>query len=564
MSNYNRHLITAALPYANGPIHFGHMTGVYIPADIYARHLRNLNKNVKFVCGSDEHGVAIMLNAKKNNQSYQEYVNHWHKTHHDLFAKYDVHFDVFGQTSSDYHAEETVKWFKALHEKGLIEARQEKQLFCIDDDQFLPDRYVEGECYKCGFENARGDECPNCGEWIDAIRLKNPVSTVSGSRNIEIRETTNYFLLMTKLEKEFRDWFATKTHWRKLVTGMIGGLLEQGMVDRAISRDLDWGIDVPLPEAKGKKLYVWFDAPIGYVSNLKKHLEDIGSDEDYQKDWYQNKNCEISHFIGKDNIIFHALVFPCMAMGSGRMKLVDEVPANEFLNLAGRQFSKSAGWYVDADQAVAEFGATAMRFYLCSIIPETGDTNFTWDGFEKVYNDFGNKIGNFVHRAFSFMQKNWPEGLSAEACAAVDDAELKKIAEKTLAIIEHNSHCRFTRAHAELLLLGQTANEFFQSAAPWKAVKTDKAAAEKTIATAVMYTLAMAVLLEPFVPSAAATLLRYFESVSEEDRKKVYAGDTAHMKKIFANGFAYTGELTVLVPRLDADLLQKWKDELQQ
>ena len=308
--NKNKYLITSALPYANGPIHFGHLAGVYLPADIYARHRKLQGHRVLHISGSDEHGVAIMVSAEKEKIAYQDYVDGWNQKHEALFKKYQIDFDFFGRTSSEYHREEVLRWFNEIHKNNLIERKTEKQLYCIDDKRFLPDRYVEGTCYVCNYPNARGDECPKCGEWIEATRLINPISKVSGSKNIEVREAEQYYLLISKLETPFREWFKTKNSWKNLVKGFVEGLLANGLIDRAITRDLEWGINVPLKDACGKKLYVWFDAPIGYVSNLKEYLRATQSTDNYLHEWWNNKNVEISHFIGKDNIIFHALIWP--------------------------------------------------------------------------------------------------------------------------------------------------------------------------------------------------------------------------------------------------------------
>ena len=278
----SKHLITSALPYANGPIHFGHLAGAYIPGDVYYRHLKNCGEETIHICGSDEHGVAIMLNAKKANKNYKEYVDEWHEQHKRVFEKYDIVHDYFGQTSSEYHAEEVKEWFNSLNEKGYIGTKDGEQLFCNDCKNHLPDRFVEGQCYKCDYESARGDECPNCGELIDSIKLINPVCKICDSQNISQVTVTQYYLLMSKFHSEFREWFnSKKDFWRKTVWPYVNSLTEKELVDRAISRDLDWGIDVPLAEAKGKKLYVWFDAPIGYVSNTKEFFKSVGRDDDY-------------------------------------------------------------------------------------------------------------------------------------------------------------------------------------------------------------------------------------------------------------------------------------------
>ena len=296
-------------------MHFGHLAGVFIPADTYTRHLKLTGKKAIHISGSDEHGVAIMLSAKKAGKGYKEFVDGWHANHKVLMDSFNVDFDFFGQTSADYHAKEVTPWFKALHEKGMIEPRDSQQLQCNDCHHHLPDRYVQGKCYNCGYDEARGDECPNCGIIIDSVKLIDPVCQICGSQNIKETTVTQYYLTLSKAHTEYRKWFEENSAvFRKTVKGYVDSLTKENLHDRAISRDLDWGIDVPLAEAVGKKLYVWFDAPIGYVSNTKKWLEETGSSEDYKKDWWQNPETKIEHFIGKDNIIFHCIIFPVMSM----------------------------------------------------------------------------------------------------------------------------------------------------------------------------------------------------------------------------------------------------------
>src|SRR5690554_6750325 len=408
-----KYLITSALPYANGPIHFGHIAGVYLPADIFTRHKKLKGERAIHISGSDEHGVAIMQNAQKAQKSYQEYVNEWHKEHKDLFDRYDIQFDFFGQTSAPYHQEETIVWFNDLLKKGLIEKKEEKQLQCQDCKNMLPDRFVEGECYECGYAEARGDECPECGTWIDPLKLKNPVCKFCNSKNVSAVDSFQWYLMLSKMHEEHRKWFETrKPHWRKTVTPFVESLTKDNLVDRAITRDLDWGIDVPLPEAKGKKIYVWFDAPIGYVSNTKEYLRQINSTEDHIKDWWGNKDTKIVNFIGKDNIIFHSIIFPVMCLGTGFVNPVTDLPANQYVNLEGKQFSKSKGWYVDAVEAIETFGSDALRFYLTSLIPETSDSSFTWKGFElKINSELANNIGNFINRVMKFSASKFPEGI---------------------------------------------------------------------------------------------------------------------------------------------------------
>lgn len=563
-----RFLVTSALPYANGPLHFGHLAGAYLPADIFVRHQRLQGNLVRFISGSDEHGVAIMLNAETAKKSYQEYVDHWHQEHKKLFNSLDIVFDFFGRTSAEYHAIETKEWFKKLFDQGLIIEKTESQLFCIDDNRFLADRYVEGTCYVCDFPDARGDECPNCGEWIDPIKLKNPRSKVSGSTNIEVRSAKNFFLHMTKLEAEYTKIFREKsTGWRKLVTGYVNGMLKQGLEDRCITRDLDWGIPVPLPDQPAnKRIYVWFDAPIGYVSNLKQYFNEAGIAEDYRKDWFQSDSVELIHFIGKDNIVFHSMIFPMMGMGTGFMKFVDDVPANEFLNLSGKQFSKSTGWYVDAAGALDAFGVDAIRFYLTSVIPESGDTNFDWNSFANSYAEFGNKIGNFVHRSMSFVHKNYESGIPGEAFqhffATSDYTAINTQLSKVKSLLDQKL---IVRAQAEVLMLGQLANEFFQTQAPWKQRKEDPALAETSMAGATIFVLALSISLEPFVPSVAKKMRQNFADLLQEaDFSSVYAaGLPAVEAKFTAEGFRLRSAPEVLLPRLDPDRLAEWQAKLQ-
>jgi len=462
-----KYLITSALPYANGPLHFGHIAGVYLPADIFTRHKKLKGEKAIHISGSDEHGVAIMQNAQKAKKSYQEYVNEWHKTHKDLFAKYDITFDYFGQTSKEYHKEETLKWFKDLLDKGLIEKRAEKQLQCQSCKNMLPDRFVEGECYVCHYPEARGDECPDCGTWIDPLKLINPVCKFCGSKEVKAIDSYQWYLMLSKMHERFQEWFKSrKPHWRKNVVPFVESLTKENLVDRAITRDLDWGIDVPLEEAKGKKIYVWFDAPIGYVSNTKELLKDSG--EDYLKDWWKNPDTKIINFIGKDNIIFHGIIFPVMCLGTDFVNPVSDLPANQYVNLEGKQFSKSKGWYVDADEAISQFGSDAMRFYLTSLIPETSDSSFTWKGLElKINSELANNVGNFINRAMKFSNSKWPEGIPASKFEAFQGEHLESVKTFVKEYHELLDTYQIKKGQEHLMNLGSKVNLFITERAPW-------------------------------------------------------------------------------------------------
>lgn len=561
-----KHLVTSALPYANGPLHFGHLAGVYIPADIYCRHRKLQGHKVLHISGSDEHGVAIMQNAQKAGISYQEYVNEWNKTHKELFNQYEVTFDFFGQTSAKYHEEETLEWFHALNEKGFIEKRAEDQLQCQSCSNYLPDRYVEGECYECGYAHARGDECPNCGTWIDAVKLIKPVCKFCESRDIEVKSVDQWYLVLSKFHKEYRTWFeANKDSWRKTVGSFVDSLTKEEMVDRAITRDLDWGIDVPLPEAIGKKLYVWFDAPIGYVSNTKQYFKETGKSDDYIKDWWKNDDTQITNFIGKDNIIFHAIIFPMMSLASEKVNAVNILPANQYVNLEGKQFSKSQGWYIDSDKAIAEFGSDALRYYLTTLIPETNDSSFTWSGFEaKINNELANNIGNFVNRCLTFFYKNWEEGIEPKHFqsffATEDFKNLEKHIKEYHSIVDG---VNIKKGLEHIMSLGQTANTYFSDRAPWAQIKEDTELAAETIAHSAVYAFTLACLFKPYLPTLSSNILAYFGDISEELIAKTYQGDFTGLKELFANKYALVKKPEGLVQKVDKDRIKELTEELK-
>lgn len=562
-----KYLITSALPYANGPLHFGHIAGVYLPADIYVRHLKLKGEKAIHISGSDEHGVAIMQNAQKAKKSYQEYVNEWHKTHKDLFAKYDIQFDFFGQTSQEYHREETLRWFNDLLSKGLIEKRAEKQLQCQSCHNMLPDRFVEGECYVCHYPEARGDECPECGTWIDPLKLIKPVCKFCGSNDVKAVDSYQWYLMLSKMHEKFQAWFQTrKPVWRKNVVPFVESLTKDNLVDRAITRDLDWGIDVPLPEAKGKKIYVWFDAPIGYVSNTKQFLKESGSNEDYIKDWWGSDDVKIINFIGKDNIIFHSIIFPVMCMGSGFAKPVTDLPANQYVNLEGKQFSKSKGWYVDSEEAIDKFGSDALRFYLTSLIPETSDSSFTWKGFElKINSELANNIGNFINRAMKFSASKWTEGISADKFEAFYKDHEEGV--KTFIKDYHEllDSYQIKRGQEHLMGLGSKVNQFITERAPWSEFKTDPEKAAETIAISAAYVLVIGAFFNPYLPQLSQSILSYFGlKASDEIVQRIYKGDLGALREQFAQGFKLQVEPQGLVPKIDPKVIEELDQQLKE
>jgi methionyl-tRNA synthetase len=559
-----KYLITSALPYANGPIHFGHIAGVYLPADIFTRHKKLKGDKAIHISGSDEHGVAIMQNAQRAGKSYQEYVNEWHKTHKELFEKYDIQFDFFGQTSAPYHREETLKWFNDLLAKGLIEKKAEKQLQCQSCKNMLPDRFVEGECYVCHYPEARGDECPDCGTWIDPLKLLKPVCKFCHSKEVKAVDSFQWYLMLSKVYPEWQKWFEErKPHWRKNVVPFVESLTKENLVDRAITRDLDWGIDVPLPEAQGKKIYVWFDAPIGYVSNTKEFLKNKG--EDYVKDWWSSKDVTIVNFIGKDNIIFHSIIFPVMCLGTGFVRPVDQLPANQYVNLEGKQFSKSKGWYVDAEEAIHQFGSDALRFYLTSLIPETSDSSFTWKGMElKINSELANNIGNFINRAMKFSASKFPEGVPADKFNPFFTHHLKDVEVFVKEYHELLDSYQIKRGQEHLMALGSKVNLFITERAPWTEFKADPQKALETIAISTAYVLVIGVFFSPYLPRLSHSILSYFGLTSESEVvKRIYQGDFSALKDFLAQDFKLQVEPQGLVPKIDPKLIEELDQKLK-
>ena len=495
-------------------------------------------------------------------------MDEWHKDHKDLFDSFQVHFDFFGQTSAPYHAEETVKWFEKIHKKGLVETQDSPQLQCQDCHNHLPDRFVQGECYSCNYPEARGDECPNCGIIIDSVRLINPVCQICKSKNVKEVIVTQYYLKLSKCHQQYRQWFDTKRDsWRKTVWPYVDSLTKESLQDRAISRDLDWGIDVPLAEAKGKKFYVWFDAPIGYVSNTKEWLKKIGSSEDYLKDWWANPDTKTYHFIGKDNIIFHCIIFPVMGMASGEILPPFDVPANQYLNLKGKQFSKSSGWYVDAKQAVSQFGSSALRYYLLSILPEGSDSSFTWEGFQaRVNGELANNIGNLVNRCLKFLKKNWPEGIGYESYASGAGEEWAREVDREFTQIKESlDQVEIRRALEQAMLLGQRINTYFSDCAPWAQFKTDQQAAAATISKTALQILLIASALSPFLPELSRQIFTLYGLQDDEKfQEDLYQGGMKVLFSHFKDSIKVYQEPQALVPKIEDALIAQLEAELAQ
>ncbi|MDT8287304.1 MAG: methionine--tRNA ligase [Elusimicrobiales bacterium] len=502
-----KYLITSALPYANGPIHFGHIAGAYLPADIFNRFLRQSGDESLYICGTDEHGVAITINAEKAGIPYKEYVDRYHSEIKAFFDKLNIEFDHFSRTTIPSHFPLAQEFFTDLYKKGHIAAAVEKQFFCVKCDRFLADRYVSGSCPKCGAANVRGDECTSCGEWLEPSKVVSPVCKVCGSVP-EIRESTQYFLDLPAFEPKLKAWLESRTDWKPNVRNKALSMINEGLVKRAITRDLAWGVPVPLDEAKGKVLYVWFEAPIGYVSATMEWAEKNGKPEAW-KDWWFDKNSKLVHFIGKDNIVFHTIIWPALVMGQDKPYILpDNVPGNEFYNLEGRQFSKSEGWYIDTADFFSKYSVDALRYAIASNAPETADSQFTWEGFQAANNELADTLGNLVNRCFSFMKKNFDGKIPAQGELKDEDKALMDLFAPAFA--ETGGFYRdykVRQAASRAMALAIAANKYVNDTAPWTLRKTDIVRCATVLNAAARAIINAAVLLYPIIPSTALKIL---------------------------------------------------------
>ncbi|WP_294273263.1 methionine--tRNA ligase [uncultured Chryseobacterium sp.] len=504
----NRKMITAALPYANGPVHIGHLAGVYIPADVYARFQRRSGKEVAFICGSDEHGIPITIRAKKEGVTPQDIVDKYHEIIKKSFSDLGISFDEYSRTTSQKHYETSQEFFKVLYEKGKFTEEVSEQYFDEQAGEFLADRYIVGTCPNCGNENAYGDQCEKCGSTLSPSELINPKSMLSGNVPI-LKETKNWYLPLNEYESFLNGWIIEghKDDWKPNVYGQVKSWLNDGLKPRAMTRDLNWGVPVPLPGAEGKVLYVWFDAPIGYISFTKEWAEKNGKD---WKDYWQNEESDLVHFIGKDNIVFHCIIFPSMMKAHGDFIMPDNVPAFEFLNLENDKISTSRNWAVWAHEYVEDFPGQqdVLRYALLSSAPETKDNNFTWKDFQTKNNsELVNKFGNFINRVISFTNKNF-EG---KVPSGVLDEESKTVIKTTIEKVSyHLEKYEFRNSLNAFMELVDYGNLYLQNAAPWKTIKDDINVAGQSMFVGAQIAAVVAQLCEPFMPFSAEKLFDYF------------------------------------------------------
>ena len=504
---FNRTTVTAALPYANGPVHIGHLAGVYVPADIYVRYLRLRGKDVAFICGSDEHGVAITLRARKEGKTPQEVVDQYNAQIKKSFEDFGISFDIYSRTSSKVHHETASEIFKTLHDKGEFVERSSEQYFDVKEQQFLADRYIKGTCPNCGYEEAYGDQCEKCGSTLSPSELKNPRSMLSGEPPI-LKETTHWYLPLDTYEPWLREYIL-KEHieWKPNVYGQCKSWLDNGLQPRPITRDLDWGIPVPVPNAEGKVLYVWFDAPIGYISATKEWAQANGKN---WEDYWKSEDTRLLHFIGKDNIVFHCIIFPAILKAEGSFILPDNVPANEFLNLENDKISTSRNWAVWLHEYLEELPGKqdVLRYVLTANAPETKDNDFTWKDYQTRNNSELVAIyGNFINRAVVLTHKFYEGKIpAASAFESIDTDTLSAAKAIPSKIEEALEQFKFREALSLMMELARIGNKYLADTEPWKTIKVDEDRTKTIMNVSLQLAASLAVFSEPFLPDTSVKL----------------------------------------------------------
>ncbi len=562
LSKASRYTVTAALPYTNGPIHIGHLAGVYVPADIYVRYLRLTGQDVIFVGGSDEHGVAISMKAKKEGVSPKEIIDKYHGIIKKSFEDFGITFDNYSRTSAQVHHRTASDFFKKLYDQGDFIEETTAQLYDEEAKQFLADRFVVGTCPKCGHEEAYGDQCENCGSSLNATDLINPKSTITGGVPT-LKETKHWFLPLDRYEDFLRKWILEghKSDWKPNVYGQCKSWIDGGLEPRAVTRDLDWGIPVPVKGGEGKVLYVWFDAPIGYISSTKEWAEQNG------KDWepyWKSKDTKLVHFIGKDNIVFHCIIFPAILKAHGEYILPDNVPANEFLNLEGNKLSTSKNWAVWLHEYLEEFPdmQDVLRYTLTANAPETKDNDFTWKDFQaRNNNELVAIFGNFINRVVVLTQKYYDGKVPEHAnFSEVDLETLKELRKFPQTISDSLERYRFREAGQELMNLARLGNKYLADEEPWKVIKQDEERVKTIMFVALQIATGLAILSEPFLPFTSNKLKTILNITSREDEVLNWQ-DVSSVETLLASNHTI-GRAELLFRKIEDEEIQAQLDKL--
>jgi len=561
MSEFNRTLITAALPYVNAPLHIGHLAGCYIPADLYARYKRLNGEPILFICGSDEHGVAITISAEKEKSDPKTIIDRNHALNKTSFDRLGISFDHYARTSSEVHHKTAQEFFLTLYNGGYLVPKEEPQLYDEKANMFLPDRYVKGTCPVCSNPDARGDQCENCGTYLNQTELINPISTVTGSKPV-VRPTKHWYFALSRFQKPLEEYVEShRKTWKDNVIQGARSWLKTGLQDRPITRDLSWGIPVPLDGTEGKVLYVWFDAPIGYISATKEAL--AGTDD--WKTWWQAKDSRWIAFLGKDNIVFHTILFPAMLLAhneadpSQHYNLPDNVPANEFMNLESQKLSKSRGWVIEVHELLDRYPSDMIRYALATMLPEQKDSDFQWKEFQaRVNNELADIFGNFANRVLTFASRQFENKIMGNRKELDDDgnALLAYFGTRAKEISALYERFRLRDATLATMDLARAANKYFNDAEPWRLIKEDKEEAAKVIRTCLEAVRALAVYFAPLTPTASGSLMKTLgHSFAEEN------WSNAHEPKL--HGQTELGPVGILFQKIEDETVEAEIKRLQ-
>lgn len=565
MPSAKKFLVTSGLPYANGPIHLGHLAGAYLPADIFVRYHRLKGNDIVYICGSDEHGVPIMLRARAENKSPQEIADFYHEKNKASFAAFGISFDYYGRTSSPVHCKTSQEMFRKMAEKDIFILKTDKQLYDPEAKLFLADRFIIGTCPSCGYADAYGDQCEKCGTSLSPTDLIDPRSAITDAKPV-LKESTHWYLPLADSQKALEQWIGKHPEWKTNVLGQIRSWFSEGLKDRSVTRDLTWGVPVPEDvaksqdvEASGKVLYVWFDAPIGYISATKEWAREQGDPDRWKKYWQQD-DTKLIHFIGKDNIVFHCLIFPAMLMAHGDFVLPENVPANEFLNLEGDKLSTSRNYAVWLDDYLKIFDPDPLRYCLANILPETRDTDFSWKDFQARFNnELADILGNFINRTLTFIHKNFNGQVPDKGKLDSSDKELKKLLSEAPQKVGHYiDNFQIRQGIREAMDVARFANKYFNDKMPWKTIKSEPDKCATTLSLCIETIKTLSVILEPVIPFTAEKIKKLInlpnsKEINEWDSSGEFSLPSGHM----------LNKPEILFTKIEDDIIEKEIEKLK-